>query len=174
MGSKQAQQTSPPPWTSPPPRARPPPPCDHVIYPMMHLVSPPPDLDRVSDTYPPTPLNTHSPPPGHQLPCPGHHLPSTPGYHLSSPDSTSPWTLPSSQTPHTPTPPPGHHLPPGQHFPPPPPDITSLPQVRIQDLVKGGPASKAESCQHSGAKLCKQSKLSAARVQGLLKGPLKL
>ena len=48
---------SPPPWTGPPPPQPDHPqgqttsPCDHVTYPMMHLVSsPPPDLDRVSGT----------------------------------------------------------------------------------------------------------------------------
>ena len=44
-------------------------------------------------------------------------------------------------------------------------------QARIQDLVKGGPASEIESCQHSDAELCKQSKLYAAGVQSPLKGP---
>ena len=47
-----------------------------------------------------------------------------------------------------------------------------LHQVRIQDLVKGGaPASEAESCQRSGAESCERSELSAAGVQGPLKGP---
>ena len=45
-------------------------------------------------------------------------------------------------------------------------------QVRIQDLVKGGgPASEAESCQHSEAELRERSEHSAAGVQGPLKGP---
>ena len=46
------------------------------------------------------------------------------------------------------------------------------PQVRIQDLVKGGaPASEAESCRHSEAALRERSEHSAAGVQGPLKGP---
>ena len=45
-------------------------------------------------------------------------------------------------------------------------------QVRIQDLVKGGaPASEAESCRCSGAESRERSELSAAGVQGPLKGP---
>ena len=45
-------------------------------------------------------------------------------------------------------------------------------QVRIQDLVRGGaPASKAESCRRSGAESRERSELSAAGVQGPLKGP---
>ena len=45
-------------------------------------------------------------------------------------------------------------------------------QVRIQDLVKGGaPASEAESCRRSGAESRERSELSAAGVQGPLKGP---
>ena len=42
-------------------------------------------------------------------------------------------------------------------------------QVRIQDLVKGGPASEAESCQLREVELGEQSEQSAARVQGPLK-----
>ena len=42
--------------------------------------------------------------------------------------------------------------------------------MRIQDLVGGGPASEAKSCQHSGAESHEQSELSVARVQGPLKG----
>ena len=46
------------------------------------------------------------------------------------------------------------------------------PQVRIQDLVKGGaPASEAESCRHSEAESRERSEHSVAGVQGLLKGP---
>ena len=37
-------------------------------------------------------------------------------------------------------------------------------QVQIQDLVKGDPASEAESCRHSGVELCEQCELSVARV----------
>ena len=44
-------------------------------------------------------------------------------------------------------------------------------QVRIQDLVKGGPASEAKSCRRSEAESCERSEQSAARVQGPLKGP---
>ena len=44
-------------------------------------------------------------------------------------------------------------------------------QVRIQDLVRGAPASEAESCRRSEAELCKRSEQSAAGVQGPLKGP---
>ena len=44
-------------------------------------------------------------------------------------------------------------------------------QVRIQDLVKGGPASEAKSCRCSKAEAHEQSKQSAAGVQGLLKSP---
>ena len=36
---------------------------------------------------------------------------------------------------------------------------------------RGAPASKAESCQCSEAKLCERSEQSVAGVQGLLKGP---
>ena len=44
-------------------------------------------------------------------------------------------------------------------------DIKScLSQVRIQDLVKGGPASEAESCQCSRVESHERSKLSAAMV----------
>ena len=43
--------------------------------------------------------------------------------------------------------------------------------MRIQDLVKGAPASEAESCQRSKAELCEQSEQSEAGVQGPLKGP---
>ena len=42
--------------------------------------------------------------------------------------------------------------------------------MRIQDLV-GGLASEAKSGWRSGVELCKWSELSAAGVQGLLKGP---
>ena len=38
------------------------------------------------------------------------------------------------------------------------------PQVRIQDLVKGGPASEAESCPHSETESRKRSEQSAARA----------
>ena len=45
-------------------------------------------------------------------------------------------------------------------------------QVQIQDLVKGwGPTSEAESCRRSGVESSERSELSAAGVQGLLKGP---
>ena len=48
-------------------------------------------------------------------------------------------------------------------------------QVRIQDLFKGLPQlPKLKNCRHSRAELCKQSKLSVAGVQGLLKGPEEL
>ena len=43
--------------------------------------------------------------------------------------------------------------------------------MRIQDLVKGGPASEAESCRHSRTEPLKQSEQSVAGVQGHLKGP---
>ena len=47
-----------------------------------------------------------------------------------------------------------------------------IPQVRIQDLIKGGgPAPEAESCRRSKADLHERSKQSAAGVQGSLKGP---
>ena len=39
-------------------------------------------------------------------------------------------------------------------------------QVRIQDLVKGGPGSEAESCRHSEVESCEQSEQFAAGVQG--------
>ena len=35
----------------------------------------------------------------------------------------------------------------------------------------GAPASEAKSCRHSEAESCERSEHSAARVQGLLKGP---
>ena len=44
-------------------------------------------------------------------------------------------------------------------------------QVRIQDLVKGVPASEAESCRCSEVESHEQSEHSAAGVQGPLKGP---
>ena len=44
-------------------------------------------------------------------------------------------------------------------------------QLQIQDLVKGGPGSEAESCRCSEVEWRKQSKQFAAGVQGLLKGP---
>ena len=49
-------------------------------------------------------------------------------------------------------------------------DVCSV-QVRIQDLVKGGPASETDSCWRSKVELCKQSEQSAPGVQGPLKGP---
>ena len=39
-------------------------------------------------------------------------------------------------------------------------------QVRIQDLVKGGPASEAKSCQCSKAESHKRSEQSVARLSG--------
>ena len=51
-------------------------------------------------------------------------------------------------------------------------ECTHAMQVRIQDLVKGGPpASEAEICQRSEAESRERSEQSAARVQGTLKGP---
>ena len=48
----------------------------------------------------------------------------------------------------------------------------SITQVRIQDLVKGGPpGSEAESCRHSEAESRERSEQNAAMVQGPLKGP---
>ena len=44
-------------------------------------------------------------------------------------------------------------------------------QVRIQDLVKGGPAPEAESFRCSEAESHEQSEQSVAGVQGPLKGP---
>ena len=43
---------------------------------------------------------------------------------------------------------------------PPPPHTWT--QVRIQDLVKGGPASEAKSCRHSEVELRKRSELKAS------------
>ena len=54
----------------------------------------------------------------------------------------------------------------------PPSLIHYCPQVRIQDLVKGGaPPSEAESCRQSEAESRERSEHSAAGVQGPLKGP---
>ena len=44
-------------------------------------------------------------------------------------------------------------------------------QMRIQDLVKGVPASEAESCRHSKVESRERSEQSVAGVQGPLKGP---